>query len=71
DMQNENALLFNKCTLLYEEISYVMNHGDIGHVKLCLIVWIFIFHATRKHKYAKHIIQFLYQTHVVYPEGLK
>ncbi|KIL55117.1 hypothetical protein M378DRAFT_91388 [Amanita muscaria Koide BX008] len=71
DMQNENALMLNRYTLLYEEVSYAMNQGDIGRVELCLIPWIFIFRATGKHKYAKHMVQFLYSTHAIYPPGLK
>ena len=30
DEQHENGLLLNKCMLLYEELSYAMNYGDIG-----------------------------------------
>jgi len=30
DMQFENSLLLNRYFLLYEELSYAMNRGDIG-----------------------------------------
>lgn len=31
--QFENALLLNKYFLLYEELSYAMNSGDIGRIE--------------------------------------
>ncbi|KAF8152227.1 hypothetical protein B0H34DRAFT_821021 [Crassisporium funariophilum] len=71
DQQYENALLINKFSLLYEEISYAMNFGDIGRVETCLVPWIFIFKATGKHKYAAHMTKFLSNIHFVYPAGLK
>ncbi|KAG6884204.1 hypothetical protein C0992_006774 [Termitomyces sp. T32_za158] len=71
DQQYENALLLNKYFLLYEELSYAMNEGDIGRVENCLVPWIFIFRATGKHKYAHHITQFLTNVHFNFPEGLK
>ncbi|KAG1905442.1 uncharacterized protein F5891DRAFT_1183389 [Suillus fuscotomentosus] len=52
DKQYENNLLINKYFLLYEELSYVMNIGDIAHVETCIIAWTLIFKATGKHKYA-------------------
>ncbi|KAI6111565.1 hypothetical protein EDD16DRAFT_1694190 [Pisolithus croceorrhizus] len=33
DLQFENVLLLNKYFLLYEELSYVMNSSNVGHVK--------------------------------------
>lgn len=36
----ENALLLNKYFLLYEELSYAMNHGDIGRTETCTVSWI-------------------------------
>jgi hypothetical protein len=71
DQQHENALLLNKYCLLYEELSYAMNHGDIARVETCLVTWIFIFRATGKHKYAAHMTKFLTNVHFVYPVGLK
>jgi len=71
DQQYENALLLNKYTLLYEELSYAMNQGDIGRIESCIVVWILIFKATGKHKYASQMTEFLCNVHFNYPEGLR
>jgi len=71
DGENENALLLNKYMLLYEELSYAMNIGDIGRVETCVVAWILIFKATGKHKYATHMSDFLCNVHFVYPDGLR
>ena len=71
DMQFENALLLNKYFLLYEEITYAMNLGDIGRVETCIISWIPILKAVGKHKYATHMTNFLLDVHFVYPPGLR
>ncbi|KIJ07102.1 hypothetical protein PAXINDRAFT_46892, partial [Paxillus involutus ATCC 200175] len=71
DLQHENTLLLNKYFLLYEELSYAMNHGDIGHVETCIVSWIPILKAIGKHKYASHMTNFLLNVHFVYPSGLK
>ncbi|KAG1880054.1 hypothetical protein F4604DRAFT_1578920 [Suillus subluteus] len=71
DGEYENVLLLNKYMLLYEELSYAMNIGDIGRVETCIIAWILIFKATRKHKYATHMSDFLSNVHFVYPDGLR
>lgn len=71
DQQHENGLLLNKYVLLYEELSYAMNFGDIGRLKTCLVTWILMFKATGKHKYANVMSEFLCNVHFVYPEGLK
>ncbi|KAG1726520.1 uncharacterized protein EDB91DRAFT_1263675 [Suillus paluster] len=71
DMQHENTLLLNKYFLLYEELSYSMNHGDIGRVETSIVAWIPILNATGKHKYATHMTNFLINTHFVFPTGLK
>ncbi|KIO02946.1 hypothetical protein M404DRAFT_90843, partial [Pisolithus tinctorius Marx 270] len=70
DMQHENALIINKYMLLYEELTHVMNSGEIGHVQLCLIAWILVFKATGKHKYSAYMTEFLINVHFVYPPGL-
>ena len=41
DKEYENNLLINKYFLLYEELSYAMNMGDIGRLETCLVPWIF------------------------------
>ena len=55
DKQRENILLMHKYFLLYEEISYAMNHGDIGRVEDCFTPWIGIFMGCGKLKYAAEI----------------
>ncbi|KAF8430434.1 hypothetical protein L210DRAFT_3651858 [Boletus edulis BED1] len=71
NVQFENALLLNKYFLMYEELSYTMNSGDIGWVETCIVNWIPILKATGKHKYATHMQNFLLNVHFVYPSGLK
>ncbi|KAF8836131.1 hypothetical protein BDN67DRAFT_992221 [Paxillus ammoniavirescens] len=70
DQQYKNSLLLNKYFMLYEELSYAMNHGDIGRVESCIIVWILIFKATGKHKYARQMTDFLCSVHFNYPEAV-
>ncbi|KAI6011403.1 hypothetical protein BKA83DRAFT_4502458 [Pisolithus microcarpus] len=71
DIQFENALLMNKYYLLYEELSYAMNRGDIGRVETCIVPWIPILKAVGKHKYATQMMNFLTNVHYVYPPGLR
>ena len=71
DQQYENGLLLNKYTLLYEEISYAMNWGDIGRLESCMIAWTAIFKATGKHKYALQMTEFLCNVHFNFPDGLR
>ncbi|KAG1883257.1 hypothetical protein F4604DRAFT_1502555, partial [Suillus subluteus] len=71
DVQFENSLLMNKYFLLYKELSYAMNCGDIGHTETCIVAWIPILKATGKHKYATHMSNFLINVHFVYLPGLR
>ncbi|KLO16402.1 hypothetical protein SCHPADRAFT_823226 [Schizopora paradoxa] len=71
DKVHENALLKNRYYLLYEELIYGMNNGDIGRVENCFIPWIFIFKATGKNKYASHMTRFLLDLNYVFPESLR
>lgn len=71
DQQWENTLLREQYFLLYEEVSYAMNAGDIGRVEDCFLPWIFIFRGCGKHKYATQMLRFLHNIHFVYPAGLK
>jgi len=71
DQQHENGLLLNKYALLYEELSYAINIGDISRLETCLVTWILVFKATGKHKYTNTMLEFLCNVHFVYPEGLK
>ena len=70
DKEYENNLLINMYYLLYEELSYAMNAGDIGHVELCFEPWILIFKAVEKHKYASVMLQHLMNIHFFYPKRL-
>ncbi|KIL58125.1 hypothetical protein M378DRAFT_86931 [Amanita muscaria Koide BX008] len=71
DEQHENAILLQQYFLLYEEISYSMNAGDIGRLERCLMPWILLFKATGKHKYATAMEKFLIDTHFNCPERLR
>ncbi|KIK78748.1 hypothetical protein PAXRUDRAFT_91887, partial [Paxillus rubicundulus Ve08.2h10] len=71
DIQFENALLLKKYFLLYEELSYAMNCGDIDCVKICIVNWIPILKVVGKHKYATHMTNFLLNVHFLYLPGLK
>ncbi|THU81485.1 hypothetical protein K435DRAFT_693507 [Dendrothele bispora CBS 962.96] len=55
----ENQILRNRDELLYVDMSYAMNAGDIGCVEASMGPWIHLFKATGKHKYATHMLHFL------------
>ena len=67
----ENQTLWNRDGFLYLDLSYTMNTGDIGRVEALILPWIYIFKATRKHKYAQHMMRFLKELYDVYPEDLR
>jgi hypothetical protein len=71
DAQHENILIMHQYFLLYEEISFAMNHGDIGRLETLFPPWIYIFKATGKHRYANLMVKFLTEVHFLYPDGLK
>lgn len=71
DKQHENTLLMQQYLLLYEELSWSMNEGDIGRVETLFLSWIYLFKATGKHKYAHHMGKLLSDMHFVYPERLR
>ncbi|KAF7981236.1 hypothetical protein HWV62_34597 [Athelia sp. TMB] len=71
DQERENTLLRHQHFLLYEEMSYAMNEGDIGRVEDAFMPWVFIFKGCGKHKYAAHMMKHLHNLHFVYPEGLR
>ncbi|KIL57951.1 hypothetical protein M378DRAFT_87211 [Amanita muscaria Koide BX008] len=71
DQQFENAALIQQYFLLYEELTYAMNCGDIGRLERTVSVWIPLFKATGKHKYATAMEKHLVQTHFERPEPLK
>ncbi|KAF7792563.1 hypothetical protein EIP86_003604 [Pleurotus ostreatoroseus] len=71
DKQHENIMLMMQYLLLYEELSYAMNAGDIGRVETLFAPWIHIFRATGKHKYGNRMLLYSHNLWFVYPEGLR
>ncbi|KAI0699966.1 hypothetical protein BC835DRAFT_1267159, partial [Cytidiella melzeri] len=71
DKQHENIMRTHHYLLLYEELSYAMNEGDIGRVETLFRPWIQIFRSVGKHKYATRMLLFMHQLYKVYPEGLR
>jgi hypothetical protein len=71
DKVRANMLLRQEIFLLYGELLYAMNRGDIGRVETCFLPWIWIFQACGKHKYATYLRKYLRDVHFIYPEGLK
>ncbi|KAH9842506.1 uncharacterized protein C8Q71DRAFT_827213 [Rhodofomes roseus] len=71
DEQRENVLLLQELLLLYEQLSWAMNAGDIGRVEWVLPSWIAVFKATGKHKYANHMTKFFTDLHKIYPQKLR
>ena len=71
DGQLENSLVFNVYSTLYEEMSYAMDHGDIGRVEMCLIAWAPLFEAAGKNKYSHHTIRLVYDLNNVFPISMR
>lgn len=71
DEQYENTLLLTQYFLLYEELTFLMNHSDIMHLEACYFSWICIFRVTGKHKYSKWMIKHLLNLYHVYPPCLR
>lgn len=71
NQQQENVLLMHEYLLLYEEISYAMNAGNIKRVETLLPIWIALFKATSKYKYANQMMKFMTDLHFVYPNCLR
>ncbi|CDO75293.1 hypothetical protein BN946_scf184654.g1 [Trametes cinnabarina] len=71
DKVKENTSRVLNYLLLYEELSYAMNAGDIGRVETVLAPWVCIFRAVGKHKYATHMLRFVHALHLVHPPGLR
>ncbi|KAI5822356.1 hypothetical protein K523DRAFT_288205 [Schizophyllum commune Tattone D] len=59
DQAYGNTAQLHRYFLLYEELSYGMNHGDIGRVESVYPEWILLFKATGKHKYASAMTESL------------
>ncbi|KIL56656.1 hypothetical protein M378DRAFT_89022 [Amanita muscaria Koide BX008] len=66
DQQFENAALMQQYFLLYEELTFAMNHGDITRFEKVLLPWIQLFKATGKHVYATEMTEFLLDTHFMF-----
>lgn len=71
DQQHENIQMVHQYFLLYEEMSYSMNAGDIGRVETLFPEWIALFRGCGKHQYATAMIQFLTDVHYRYPPRLR
>lgn len=71
DQVHENTLRTHNYLLLYEELSYAMNAGDIGRIETLLTAWIPIFCMTGKHKYGTRTLRFFHALYFVYPERLR
>ncbi|KAF7793203.1 hypothetical protein EIP86_004312 [Pleurotus ostreatoroseus] len=71
DQQKENTLLALQLLLLYQELSYAMNAGDIGRVETLYAPWIQVFRATGKHKYGNRLLLFNHNLYFVYPDRFR
>ncbi|KAI0332529.1 hypothetical protein GY45DRAFT_1396349 [Cubamyces sp. BRFM 1775] len=71
DQVRENVMRTMHYLLLYEELCYSLNAGDIGRFETILPHWIAIFRATGKHKYGIHTLRFIHALYFVYPERLR
>jgi hypothetical protein len=71
DQVHENMLLRQQYFLLYEQMSYALNAGDIGRVETLFMPWMYIFQGCGKHKYAAEMKRYLENVHFIYPKGLR
>ncbi|KXN92518.1 hypothetical protein AN958_05373 [Leucoagaricus sp. SymC.cos] len=71
DLVKENMMLFHQQALLYEETSYVMNHGDIGCLEKLFPAWMYTFSGCGKHKYSAEFQCLLENILFRYPQGLR
>ena len=71
DKLHENMLLQQQYFLLYEQMSFALNIGDIGRVETLFLPWIYIFQGCGKHKYAAEMKRYLENVHFIYPKGLR
>ncbi|KAG6863713.1 hypothetical protein C0991_003753 [Blastosporella zonata] len=70
DMQHENVQIMHTYFLWYEEMTWALNHGDIGRVESLFGPWMFIFRGCGKHKYAAEMRRYLETIHFIYPKEL-
>ena len=71
DQVHKNMLLWQQYFLLYEQMSYALNAGDIGRVETLFVPWMYIFQGCGKHKYAAEMKRYLENVHFIYPKGLR
>ncbi|KAI1781638.1 hypothetical protein LXA43DRAFT_881670 [Ganoderma leucocontextum] len=71
DQVRENTMRLQNYLLLYEELCYAMNAGDIGCLETLIVPWVRMFRATGKHKYGNHTLRFMHDLYFVYPDGLR
>lgn len=71
DLVLENTMRTHHYLLLYEELSYSMNAGDIGRLETLLPGWVSLFRAAGKHKYGTQTLRFMHALYFIYPEGLR
>jgi hypothetical protein len=70
DYVYENVLIMSLLFLLYEELTYAMNYGDIGRLEDLFIPWIFVFRSCGKNKYAQYMAKTLRNLFFVFPSAL-
>ena len=68
---HENMLLQQQYFLLYEQMSFALNMGDISCVETLFLPWMYIFQGCGKHKYAAEMKWYLENVHFIYPKGLR
>ncbi len=71
DVVLENTTRVHNYLLLYEELSYAMNAGDIGRLEILLGSWVPLFRAAGKHKYGTQTLRFFHSLYFVYPDRLR
>jgi hypothetical protein len=71
DELHENMLLRQQYFLLYEQMSFALNMGDIGRVETLFLPWMYIFQGCGKHKYAAEMKRYLENVHFIYLKGLR
>ncbi|KAG8989616.1 hypothetical protein FRB90_002167, partial [Tulasnella sp. 427] len=59
DMVTDAIKLWNRDALLYVMTSHAANTGDVGRLEELLLLWIYMWKGTGKHRYAAHLARFL------------
>src|SRR5260221_8302637 len=70
DMKHENQMLFNQDASLYSLLAIASSTGAMGLMKDLLWLWVPMFLACGKHKYAMHLLKFLQDLCDTYLERL-